>query len=122
MGISARLYALAHKWSNELADCYQVIQQVHLAYPYGSKTKEHPNQCDATTMKNERAKAERWIENRLSFKSPVHFEFFLTHRTEDIVQEKDNTMDSNAVADASATVDDDDLGGKSTGVDCWTEY
>ncbi|KAI8344267.1 hypothetical protein BC941DRAFT_7356 [Chlamydoabsidia padenii] len=117
LGISARLYTLAHKWVNELADCYQLIQKLHQAYPYGSKKTGCLYRCDPTTMKDERVKAEQWIKNRLSFKSPVHFEFFLTHLAEDNnnIQEKDDSMESGVTTGDGDG--DDDLGGRSDGID-----
>lgn len=72
-------------------------------------------------MKTERAKAEQWIENRLSFKSPVHFEFFLTHRIEGGSGGGDHSiLEKGAPEDIHATVamgeegntGDDDLGGR----------
>lgn len=111
LGISARLYTLAHKWVNELTECYDVIQRLHLAYPYGSKKTGCIYRCEPTTMKMERAKAEQWIENRLSFKSPVHFEFFLTHLGEDHSEKGAHaTVDMGQEEEANAG--DDDLGGR----------
>ncbi|ORZ08169.1 hypothetical protein BCR42DRAFT_146902 [Absidia repens] len=79
MGLSARLYTLAHKWVKEINDCYDVIQQFHQTFPYGWK-KGALYDCQPSTMVDQRRLANQWINNRLSFKHPVHFEYFLTHQ------------------------------------------
>ncbi|KAI8080015.1 uncharacterized protein BX664DRAFT_342075 [Halteromyces radiatus] len=91
MSICARLYTLAHKWVNELENCYKLVQSWHLAFPYASKKikaqasmEDYPNKCTSSTMEEERKKAREWNQIRLSYKNPIHFEFFLTHQADQL--------------------------------------
>ncbi|CAO3599354.1 unnamed protein product [Absidia cylindrospora] len=106
MGISARLYTLAHKWVKEINDCYDVIQQFHQTFPYGWK-KGALYDCQPSTMMDQRRLANQWINNRLSFKQPIHFEYFLTHQattTATDLNNNDNPMSLHL--DAGSTIVD----------------
>lgn len=100
MGLSARMSTLAHKWVKDIADCYDLIQSFHMACPYGWK-KGCVYACHPATMADERRTAEQWIENRVSFKHPIHFEYFLTH-----LADHNNTNNSATPLNAGSTMMD----------------
>ncbi|KAI7877933.1 hypothetical protein K492DRAFT_171323 [Lichtheimia hyalospora FSU 10163] len=47
MGACSRLYCMAHRWSAELQQCYDLIQEWHAAFPSGIKPKDKAK--EATT-------------------------------------------------------------------------